>query len=148
VAGDSNRREESIRREGHIRRWLLAGALAALGLAAGASFTFGQGSASDSPLNGCVHRKTGKLRLTPPGPRCNRRERRIVWNERGADGRAGAAGAAGPAGGNGAAGQPGGDGASGSFGFDDFDGMRCDDGGGDDDIELTYDSKGYAVLTC
>ena len=106
--------------------------------------TLGQGNASDASINACVHRKTGALRITPPGRRCTRRERRLAWNRLGPAGPTGAPGAAGQPGGSGDGGQRG---DKGVFRFDDFDGMACDDGQAGT-IDLTYDGNGYARFEC
>jgi hypothetical protein len=135
---------------------MAAGVVIAAGLAAGAAFTFGQSSPSTDALRGCVDRKSGALRMTPPGRKCTRRERKVTWNAPGRAGPAGAAGAAGAqgaggpqggAGSDGAPGQPGARGDRGAFDFDDLDGLPCNDGS-PGTTDVTYDSQGFAVITC
>jgi hypothetical protein len=109
-----------------------------VGLLAGTSLSFGQGS-STAVVNGCAKAKTGALRVLKSGQRCRRGERKLTWNRRGPSGSAGATGAAGA---GGPAGPPS------SFSFDDFNGMPCQRSGGDGTTDLSYDSEGFASFQC
>jgi hypothetical protein len=95
------------------------------------------------PINGCVDRQ-GDLRVVARPSSCTNGERRLLWNKRGP------VGPRGPVGQPGVAGQPGAPGSPGSpgvFSFDSFDGMPCVNDG-PSTLALTYDSDGFARLTC
>ncbi|HEX8204571.1 MAG TPA: hypothetical protein VF587_00780 [Solirubrobacteraceae bacterium] len=141
----------------HIARWVLGAGIVAAGVVGATALTSGQeGGSSPEAKAGCVHRKSGALRLSKAGAGCRRGERRIRWGRDGGRGsagaagaagpagRAGAAGAAGPAGATGGAGPQGARGPRGEFEFGDFDGMPCPDG----EIALTYDDNGEARFAC
>jgi hypothetical protein len=120
--------------------------LGAFALAGGAAY--GAGGSAQGPagaVHGCVVKigpAKGELRIVKGGAPCRRRERRLVWNVRGARGPAGEPGAAGTQG------SPGQSGAQGTFSFDDFEGMACSDGTDQGTIHVTYDGVGNASFTC
>ena len=114
--------------------------LLAFATVGGVAFAAAAGStpARSGVLHGCVVKRgpdKGSLRIVKPAQRCRRGERRLTWNVGGAGGGAGPAGPTGTSG------------TQGTFSFDDFDGMPCDNGG-PGSVDVTYDSRGYASLTC
>lgn len=119
---------------------LLAG-----GLLVGASLTFGKSSSSSSPVTACVKSHGGKFRVVKSSARCRHGERRMTWNLVGPTGPAGVAGTNGPRGDKGPRGDRG---DQGSFGWDSLDGMACVRPSHTGTITVTYDSNGYASLTC
>jgi hypothetical protein len=123
-------------------RLLLLCAIVAVGATVGGTLSFGQSSGSGGPVKGCVDRGSGELRVVKPAKPCRRGERRLSWSLGGATGPAGPRGGPGTNGGIGPPGQ------RGSFIFDDFDGMPCTDNSQPGTIDISYDSNGFASLTC
>jgi hypothetical protein len=111
-----------------IARRSLAGALT---LVVGASVLAGaSGTADEERYVGCVHRRSGNLRvIDPEAGSCRPAETQITWNE------AGPAGPAGP---------PGEPGVLGSL--DDLEGLGCRDGAGT--VAVAYGANGHIDLTC
>jgi hypothetical protein len=72
--------------------------------------------AADGVIYGCVHKKTGSLRVVKKGKRCKKRERKISWNASGQAGGQGARGDTGSQGSPGVSGSAGTPGAAGAVG--------------------------------
>ena len=93
----------------------------------GGTFAIAQ-SASTGTINGCVHKRSGVMRVPAQGKKCKRIERAIAWNivgpagQNGAPGAKGETGSTGPAGANGANGAIGPTGPKGADGADGADG--------------------------
>ncbi|GAA4379670.1 collagen-like protein [Nocardioides caricicola] len=117
--------------------------LALLLVGVGAATAAQRARAGDGVINGCVHKKTGVLRVAST---CLKAERAISWNQKGPAGEAGAPGAPGADGARGAPGPRGVPGPAGTVGsIDELDGTPCRDGDG----VLSVEYAGTAVeLTC
>jgi type VI protein secretion system component Hcp len=101
-----------------LTRPSVAMALAALAAVAATS-GFAVAASQDDGDKGCVHKKSGALRVIADGKKCRKRERTISFGAQGETGPAGAPGpegAAGPQGPAGPAGQAGADGLQGATG--------------------------------
>lgn len=124
-----------------VSRPVLIGGLAIAIAIAGVSITQGMGGGeATGKLKGCADRSGGDLRIVKG--KCRKGERKLTWNKPGAPGAPGQPGAVGAAGAQGERGD------RGSFEFDSFQGMECDNGTTQGQIELTYDDQGYATFRC
>jgi hypothetical protein len=79
--------------------WIRGNAIAitALFLATGGGYAIAATTSSTKTITGCANKKTGVLYYSTHG-RCNRRQKKIVWNQRGVQGAQGQTGATGAAG--------------------------------------------------
>jgi lamin tail-like protein len=133
---------------------LLAVLAAALAVAAGAAFATAAREAAE-PIEACVKKASGAIRIVAATSSCAKTERRLAWSsgEGGPPGPAEPAGPAGPPGPLGPAGPPGPAGPQGPAGtrigaLEDLSGIACHSSTGDGTISITYDSLGRAVLAC
>src|SRR5262245_16350518 len=90
-------------------RWLIAGGLAVITVAAGTGIGLASIPSSTGVFHGCYVKSSGALRLVDPSAHqhCKRGELAVSWNQAGQRGRTGPRGPKGPRGNAGPAGPPG-----------------------------------------
>jgi hypothetical protein len=172
---------ETEREEFHMRlprRRLLLGALP-LTLVAGVALAAQPSGRrpSSAPINACVKKKDGRVRIVAAAATCRRNEQAVSWNAQGQPGSAGPTGTAGRSGPTGPSGAPGPAGAKGDPGargatgaagpagragptgpqgpagaafsaLEDLNGVGCHAGGNPGTVALTYDAGGVATIIC